>query len=85
MQVTARRMLSTIVDEGDIVSILSSTAWQALGFVAAATLSQKYFLNIFFGPPLKILVAFALIIFFIFLSIMNFQIFRFPPKKKFQF
>ena len=31
MIVTARRILRTIVDEGDSVSILSSTAWQALG------------------------------------------------------
>ena len=31
MNVTARRILRTIVDEGASVSILSSTAWQALG------------------------------------------------------
>ena len=31
MQVTARRMLHTIVDEGASVSILSSTGWQDLG------------------------------------------------------
>ena len=31
MNVTSRRILRTIVDEGASVSILSSTAWQALG------------------------------------------------------
>ena len=31
VNVTARRMLHTIVDERDYVSILSSTAWKALG------------------------------------------------------
>ena len=31
VNVTARRILRTIVDEGTSVSILSSTAWQALG------------------------------------------------------
>ena len=31
VNVTARRILRTIVDEGASVSILSSTAWQALG------------------------------------------------------
>ena len=31
VQVTTRQMLSTIFDEGASVSILSSTAWQALG------------------------------------------------------
>ena len=31
MNVTARRILRTIVDEGASVSILSSTSWQALG------------------------------------------------------
>ena len=30
VNVTARQILRTIVDEGDSVSILSSTAWQAL-------------------------------------------------------
>ena len=32
VQVTTRRMLRTIVDEGASVSILSSTAWKDLGF-----------------------------------------------------
>ena len=31
MNATTRRILHTIVDEGDSVSILSSTAWKALG------------------------------------------------------
>ena len=31
VNVAARRILHTIVDKGDSVSILSSTAWQALG------------------------------------------------------
>ena len=31
MQVTVRRMLRTIVDEGDYVSTLSSTTWKDLG------------------------------------------------------
>ena len=31
VNVTARRILHTIVDEGDSISILSSTAWQDLG------------------------------------------------------
>ena len=31
MNVTARRILHTIVEKGAFVSILSSTAWQALG------------------------------------------------------
>ena len=31
VNVTARRILRTIVDEGASVSILSSTAWKALG------------------------------------------------------
>ena len=31
MQVTARSMLHTIVDEGTYVSILSSTAWKSIG------------------------------------------------------
>ena len=31
MNVTARRILCTIVDEGASVSILSSTTWKALG------------------------------------------------------
>ena len=32
MQVTARSMLCTIVDEGASISILSSTTWKAPGF-----------------------------------------------------
>ena len=32
MNVTARQILHTIVDEGASISILSSIAWQALGF-----------------------------------------------------
>ena len=31
MRVTAKSILHTIVDEGDFVSIISSTAWQAIG------------------------------------------------------
>ena len=31
MRVTAKRFLHTILDEGDFVSILSSTAWKAIG------------------------------------------------------
>ena len=31
MNVTARRILHTIIEEGDYVSILSSIAWQDLG------------------------------------------------------
>ena len=31
VNVTTRWILHTIVDEGDFVSIISSTAWQALG------------------------------------------------------
>ena len=31
VNVTARRILHTIIDEGDYVSILSSTTWQDLG------------------------------------------------------
>ena len=31
MQVTARIMLHTTIDEGDFVSILSSNSWQAIG------------------------------------------------------
>ena len=31
VQVSAKRILRTIVDEGDFVSILSSTTWKAIG------------------------------------------------------
>ena len=31
MRVTAKSILCTIIDEGDFVRILSSTAWKAIG------------------------------------------------------
>ena len=63
VNVTARWILCTIVDEGDFVSILSSTAWKALGSPhLVPTTNQILSFNRIPTPPLGTLPYFPIIL-----------------------
>ena len=56
VRVTAKSMLRTIIEEGDYVSIISSTAWKSIGSPQLVPItSQILGLNIRPTEPLRIL------------------------------